>query len=381
MLWRDDGGARALIFEGAHVDSVVALDAAPSSAVPQPRVRVRTVREFSLAPVAPDAPLVWLLDATGTTVDSAGRVRVPVHGMLGQLVNTGWALRDDEGGVYFASALDPELRRFGPNGRALWRADWPLAASPAPPRLVARDGTLAADYTVVQYGVAPGPDGNSFVLARDTAAATDRLLVFDAHGRWIRAGRIPSGNAVYADRDGRVYSLAPQAALARPNVSTRSEASGRSAAPARVPFDPGFALPTLSGADTVRLADLRGRIAVLNFWASWCGPCREELPLLSEFAGEMDSTRVVVLGMNEDVNVADARAFVRELGGVKFNSVQGRGRLKDRYHYVGLPYTVILDRRGRIIRVVYGFGDDIEPVRKTVMEELSRSVTERNSTR
>ncbi|MFW6040119.1 MAG: redoxin domain-containing protein, partial [Gemmatimonadota bacterium] len=344
-LWPDDERARLVLFDRAGIDTVLPLSARDTAPSLRPRVRTRSVDAFALAPVRPDDPLVELLDEDGRARRAVGAVRVPENGMIGELVNAGRAVLDPDGGVYFAAALEPELRYYDPDGRLGWRAEWTPAEPPAPPRLRARDGSLAADYTVVQTALALGPDGRAYVLTPDTAEGWDRVLVFDDGGSWIREGRVSSGHAVFADPDGRVAALPPAVAL------------GRSHGEDRTPLEP-FALPTLAGRDTVRLTDLRGRIAVLNFWASWCGPCRDELPLLDAYARELDSTRVVVLGLNEDVDPAAGLAFARELG-IGFTSVQGRGRLRRRYGYVGLPYTVILDADQRIIRTVYGFGRDI----------------------
>ncbi|MFW6079763.1 MAG: redoxin domain-containing protein, partial [Gemmatimonadota bacterium] len=344
-LWRDDERARAVLFDRARIDTVLPRSAHDSAASLRPRVRTRTVDAFALAPVRPDDPLVELLDDGGEVRRAVGAVRVPENGLLGELANAGRAALDADGGVYFAAALEPELRYYDADGRLDWRAEWTPADPPSPPRLRTRDGSLAADYTVLQTALALGPDGRAYLLAPDTAEGRDRVLVFDDRGSWIREGRVSSGHAVYVDPDGRIATLPPALAL------------GRSHGKDRTPFEP-FALPTLAGRDTVRLTDLSGRIAVLNFWASWCGPCRDEMPLLDAYARELDSTRVVVLGLNEDVDPAAGLDFARELG-IGFTSVQGRGRLRRRYGYVGLPYTVILDADQRIIRTVYGFGRDI----------------------
>jgi len=96
-------------------------------------------------------------------------------------------------------------------------------------------------------------------------------------------------------------------------------------------------------------------------------PCRNEMPQLDELSRELDPDEAVVLGLNEDVRPADALAFVEELGGVSYPLAEGLGRLRERYGYRGLPYTVVLDREGRIVRLFYGFGESIEPIREAVL--------------
>jgi len=79
---------------------------------------------------------------------------------------------------------------------------------------------------------------------------------------------------------------------------------------------PDLTLVTIDGA-TIRLADLRGGVVVLNLWASWCAPCREEAPVLEAIAreGSVDGRRVTVIGIDQKIDDReDARAFVAELG-------------------------------------------------------------------
>ncbi len=87
-------------------------------------------------------------------------------------------------------------------------------------------------------------------------------------------------------------------------------------------------------------------------------------------ARELRTQGVTVVGVNEDVVAADALAFIEELGGVAYPILAGRGRQRARYHYRGLPYTVIVDREGRVIRTLYGFGSSIAPIETVVHREL-----------
>ena len=119
------------------------------------------------------------------------------------------------------------------------------------------------------------------------------------------------------------------------------------------------------------LESYRGRVVVLNFWASWCAPCRKEMPLLDALAAELNPSEVAVLGLNEDVRPSDATAFLHEIGGVSYASAAGEGRLRDRIGYRGLPYTVVLDRELRIVKSFYGFGRSVDPIREVVLAELA----------
>jgi cytochrome c biogenesis protein CcmG/thiol:disulfide interchange protein DsbE len=118
---------------------------------------------------------------------------------------------------------------------------------------------------------------------------------------------------------------------------------------------PAFALPLLNGGGTLALASLRGRPVLLNFWASWCAPCREETPLLvrvhRRYAG-----RVHFVGVDAEDRPEDARRFARRYH-VDYPLVRMEDdRLVDAYGLPGLPTTVFIDARGRIVaRTVGGF--------------------------
>ncbi len=101
------------------------------------------------------------------------------------------------------------------------------------------------------------------------------------------------------------------------------------------------------------LARYRGRVVLMNLWATWCPPCREELPALETFAREYRG-RVVVLGVDQGESASVAAAFARERG-VTFPILvdldQQYGRA---YQGVGLPTTVIVDRAGHVVRGIDG---------------------------
>jgi cytochrome c biogenesis protein CcmG/thiol:disulfide interchange protein DsbE len=120
------------------------------------------------------------------------------------------------------------------------------------------------------------------------------------------------------------------------------------------------------------LEEHRGKVVVVNFWASWCVPCREEMPLLDAFARGLDPEQAVVVGLNEDVAPSAGLAFIEELGGVSYDSGVGGGRLRREYNYRGLPYTIVLDRDLRVVKSFYGFGTSIDPIIEAVQEELDR---------
>lgn len=103
----------------------------------------------------------------------------------------------------------------------------------------------------------------------------------------------------------------------------------------------------------VRLADLRGRPALVNVWASWCVPCREEAPELARFDREMRG-RAALVGIDFQDARGDALAFIREFRWRFPNVADPSGDLARRYGLVGLPTTFVLDAEGRIVRAMTG---------------------------
>jgi cytochrome c biogenesis protein CcmG/thiol:disulfide interchange protein DsbE len=117
-----------------------------------------------------------------------------------------------------------------------------------------------------------------------------------------------------------------------------------------------FAVISPSG-DSLRSADLAGRVLLVNVWASWCAPCREELPELDSLAAGYDSSRVTFVALSDDVDGAAAREFLAVFRGMPHLRVGlGLGRLKALYRYPGLPFTQLVDPSGRVVRTWYGYG-------------------------
>jgi cytochrome c biogenesis protein CcmG/thiol:disulfide interchange protein DsbE len=117
--------------------------------------------------------------------------------------------------------------------------------------------------------------------------------------------------------------------------------------------EPALALPRLEGSGTSSLADYRGKIVVLNFWASWCTPCRQEAPLLSRFQQKLDG-RGTVLGVTYKDDPAASLAFAHkyELGYPSLRD--SKLELAPKYGTRALPETFVIDGRGRIVAVSRG---------------------------
>jgi len=112
---------------------------------------------------------------------------------------------------------------------------------------------------------------------------------------------------------------------------------------------PSFSLKRLDGGGTVALASLRGKPVVLNFWASWCPPCKSEAAALEAAYRHYRTQGVVFLGIDYHDVSGDARTFLSHHG-VTYTTLQdGSGKVGDRYGLTGVPETYFVDRQGRLV--------------------------------
>lgn len=132
---------------------------------------------------------------------------------------------------------------------------------------------------------------------------------------------------------------------------------------------PDFEGQTLDG-ETVRLADFRGHPVVLNFWATWCGPCRFEMPAIERVAQAYADRGLVVLLINQGESPDAIRAFLQEMG-VTQPVVLDNGAIgAKQYRVRGLPTTVFIHPDGMIEDVVVG-----GPMSEAFLEEKVQSIT------
>ena len=145
------------------------------------------------------------------------------------------------------------------------------------------------------------------------------------------------------------WSLAIAASLALLPATTRAEGSLRAA--------PSFAVRTLDG-KMFRLSEHRGRPVVLDFWATWCGPCRASMPHLAGIQERYNGEGLVVLGLSVD---EDGPAVVRRFGErlkIRFRLAMADEKLLDQYGPIRqIPTTFFINRRGEVVRRTVGYLD------------------------
>jgi peroxiredoxin len=129
-----------------------------------------------------------------------------------------------------------------------------------------------------------------------------------------------------------------------------------SASPSITPsvLAPDFTLHAMDGPN-LRLQEQRGRVVMINFWATWCGPCRQEMPQLSKLYEKYKASGFVLLGVNVDDDARNAVAVAAKLG-VKFPVLLDTDKSVSKlYDLATMPSTVIIDRDGKVRYVHRGY--------------------------
>lgn len=124
---------------------------------------------------------------------------------------------------------------------------------------------------------------------------------------------------------------------------------------------PAFQLMSSTG-KPISLADLKGQVVLINFWASWCGPCRQEMPILDQLYHSYKEAGFMMIGVNVEPNARDAEKFLKGTP-VSFPILfDPHSQVSSLYQVSGMPSTVIVDRNGKVRYVHHGYlpGDEGE---------------------
>jgi peroxiredoxin len=140
-------------------------------------------------------------------------------------------------------------------------------------------------------------------------------------------------------------------------------AAGAKAAP--------FKLTDLQG-DSVSMGDLRGKVVFLNIWATWCAPCREEMPSMEKLYERLQSDKgFVMLAISQDTSSRDEVAAYVKKHGYRFDVLlDPKNVVAEAYNVSGVPETFIIDREGRIVAHHSGAFDWSDPAIRDALEEL-----------
>jgi thiol-disulfide isomerase/thioredoxin len=138
---------------------------------------------------------------------------------------------------------------------------------------------------------------------------------------------------------------------------------------------PAFDLPVL-GADSRHMAieSLRGKVVLLDFWASWCGPCRESFPLYEKLRGELPDKDFTLLAINLDETADAPAAFLHEHPVSYASLADPGGDVAKKFGLIGMPTSFVIDRDG-VVRIRHtGFKpQDIEKLRGEIRELIAGS--------
>ena len=130
---------------------------------------------------------------------------------------------------------------------------------------------------------------------------------------------------------------------------------------------PALSLPEVVGDETISLSSLRGQVVYVDFWASWCGPCRVSFPQLQEIRDDLGQRGFEVLAISVDEQASDARAFLEEMP-VTYPVVHdGKGVTPAAYGVLGMPTGYLIDREGVVRDIHQGY-------RKTDGEKLREKI-------
>jgi peroxiredoxin len=156
--------------------------------------------------------------------------------------------------------------------------------------------------------------------------------------------------------------LASFVALVVPNLAIAAEV-GKSA--------PDFTLKSLDGKN-LKLSEMTGNVILINFWASWCGPCREEMPLLNALHNKYEPLGFTVLGVNVEEDVKAAQGFLKNFP-VDFPVLlDNTNKVSKQFKVVAMPTTVVVDRDGNMRYLHQGYKSGDEAKYRQMVKTLVR---------
>lgn len=134
---------------------------------------------------------------------------------------------------------------------------------------------------------------------------------------------------------------------------------------------PDFTLPT--GKDkTLKLSDLKGEVVMINFWASWCGPCREEMPLIEGLHQKYKKLGFTVYGVNVDFKPKDAQEMLKAAKVTFPVGYDSKNKVSELYKIDSMPSTVMVDRKGNMRFLHRGYKPGYEQDYEKQIRQLIR---------
>ncbi len=159
-------------------------------------------------------------------------------------------------------------------------------------------------------------------------------------------------------------------------LSLAIPASARTApgASAEPPLAAGFELPTQTG--SVSLAALRAKVVLVDFWASWCGPCRQSFPWLSSMSQRYGDQGLVVVAIDLDKDRDLAETFLRELAPPFTVAFDPAGKSAEAFNVTAMPSSFLVSRTGRLVYSHAGFDPrDTDAIEKRIQQQIKEGMT------
>lgn len=125
--------------------------------------------------------------------------------------------------------------------------------------------------------------------------------------------------------------------------------------------------------EAVKLSNYKGKLIYLDFWASWCGPCKQSFPWLNEMQSKYSAKGFYVVGINVDANTDDAKAFLANLPAKFTIAYDPKGATPKAYAIKGMPSSVLIDGNGKVISQHTGFRDaDKAQLEQAIQQALTK---------
>lgn len=133
---------------------------------------------------------------------------------------------------------------------------------------------------------------------------------------------------------------------------------------------PAFELPGNSG--VVTLSSLKGKVVYVDFWASWCGPCKQSFPWLNDMQSKYGAKGFQIVGVNVDAKTADAKTFLTEVPAKFTVAYDDKGVTPKQFGIKGMPSSVLIDATGKVLLQHTGFRDsDKAQLEQAIQQALS----------
>lgn len=133
---------------------------------------------------------------------------------------------------------------------------------------------------------------------------------------------------------------------------------------------PGFKLPALVSGTPISLQDYRGKVIYLDFWASWCEPCRQSMPALDELQKRYGAQGLAIVGINLDMETEWAKRFLEKRPVTYVLATDPDGEVPLLYGVEKMPSAFFIDRKGKIREIHQGFRSEMVPRIRHVIETL-----------